>query len=84
MSSDRSDDVLADLRRLAEVDPPAELSVRVRGLGRAELEASGSRGGRWLTLAARAWMRVGLPAALAVMVVAYLSWAVSSASALYR
>jgi hypothetical protein len=54
----------------------------VRRQARAELEAASA--GSWLTTATRAWTRVGLPAALAVTVVAYLSWAVTSASALYR
>jgi hypothetical protein len=77
-----ADDDLKALRVLAPVEPPRELAARVRRQARAELEAAS--GGNWLTAATRAWTRVGLPAALAVTVVVYLSWAVTSASALYR
>ena len=79
---DPNDDDLRALRGLRPVEPPPELTDRVRRQGRAEL-ASASTGG-WLTLATTAWTRVGLPVALAATVVAYLSWAVTSASALYR
>jgi hypothetical protein len=85
-TDDRPDDLkaLASLALLAELDAPAELSDRVRRRARAELEASGPGRASWPAHAVRAWMRVGLPAALATTVVAYLSWAVTSASALYR
>jgi len=76
------EDLDRDLRALAPGEPPAEVVGRVRRLAHAELEAA--TGGTWLTTAVRAWNRVGLPAALAVTVVGYLSWAVTSASALYR
>jgi hypothetical protein len=76
---------LSSLRALAPVDAPREVVERVRRQAHAELEVSAQPGGMgWWTLAARAWSRVGLPAALAVTVVVYLSWAMSSASALYR
>ncbi|HEY5243404.1 MAG TPA: hypothetical protein VIJ22_18110 [Polyangiaceae bacterium] len=81
--SDMKDDAdLTALRTMASVEPPRELGERVRRQARAELEAASV--GSWLTMATRAWTRVGLPAALAVTVVVYLSWAVTSASALYR
>jgi len=77
-----SDDALGELRDLAPIDPPPALADRVRRQAHAELQTT-SEGG-WWTVATTAWTRVGLPAALAVTVVAYLSWAVTSASALYR
>jgi hypothetical protein len=73
---------LKALRQLAHVDPPRELADRVRRQAHAELAATS--GGSWWATATRAWTAVGLPAALTVTVVAYLSWAVTSASALYR
>jgi hypothetical protein len=76
------DDDLKALRTLTPVAPPRELADRVRRQARGEIEAAST--GSWLTMATRAWTRVGLPAALAVTVVVYLSWAVTSASALYR
>jgi hypothetical protein len=76
---------LGSLRALGPIDAPREVVDRVRRQAHAELQAAAHPGGAgWWAVAARAWMRVGLPAALAVTVVAYLSWAVSSASALYR
>jgi hypothetical protein len=81
----KDDDLRADLhvlRGLGPIEPPRELTDRVRRQGRAELEAASA--GSWLTLVTTAWTRVGLPVALAATVVAYLSWAVTSASALYR
>jgi hypothetical protein len=78
----RDEDDLKALRALAPVEPPRELADRVRRQARGEIEAASA--GSWLTMATRAWTRVGLPAALAVTVVVYLSWAVTSASALYR
>jgi hypothetical protein len=73
---------LRALRTRAPGEPSPELVGRVRRLAHAELEAATDGG--WLTFASRAWNRVGLPAALAVTVVGYLSWAVTSAGALYR
>jgi hypothetical protein len=81
--NDRGDDLLKALRELPQLELPAEVRERVRLNGRAELDYE-ARSERWVTFLGRAWMRVGLPAALAVTVVAYLSWAVTSASALYR
>ena len=78
----RDEDDLKALRTLAPVEPPRELADRVRRQAHGEMEAAAA--GSWLTVATRAWTRVGLPAALAVTVVVYLSWAVTSASALYR
>jgi hypothetical protein len=77
-----TDDPLGGLGDLGPIDPPPELADRVRRQAQAELRATSERG--WWTVATTAWTRVGLPAALAVTVVAYLSWAVTSASALYR
>ena len=83
MSPERENqDDLKALRQLAPVEPPRELVDRVRRQARANLEAASM--GSWLSVATRAWTTVGLPAALTVTVVAYLSWAVTSASALYR
>jgi hypothetical protein len=79
---EQNDDDLRALRELRPVEPPPELGHRVWLQGRAEMEAVSA--GSWLTLAIRAWTRVGLPAALVATVVGYLSWAVTSASALYR
>lgn len=76
-----NDPDLAALRALEPVDPPQELSDRVRRHAHAELE---SAGGTWVHAATRAWLRVGLPASLAVTVVGYLAWAVSQAGALYH
>ena len=79
---------LADLAGLADLpglEPSREASERVLRRAHRELEEAAAPGGAsWVTVATRAWTRVGLPAALAVTVVAYLSWAVTSASALYR
>jgi hypothetical protein len=80
--SPENDEDLKALRTVAAIEPPRELADRVRRQAHAELQAA--TGGGWLTVATMAWTRVGLPAALAVTVVAYLSWAVTSASALYR
>jgi len=74
------DDDLRALRGVGSIEPPRELSARIRRQGHAQL----ARRGGWVFAATRAWTRVGLPAALAVMVIGYLSWAVTSASALYR
>jgi hypothetical protein len=83
MSPNDPDDVLLSLRRtLAPIDPPGPLGERVHRKAHAALRARPD--GSWLTVATKAWTTVGLPAALAVTVVAYLSWAVTSASALYR
>jgi truncated hemoglobin YjbI len=82
MSTEHQNDDLRALRELGPIEPPRELGHRVRRHGRAEIEAASA--GSWLTLATRAWTRVGLPVALAATVVVYLSWAVTSASALYR
>jgi len=87
MSSFRKndDDLGTDLRALRElgsIEPPREVVDRVRRHAHAELEAASA--GSWLTTATRVWTLVGLPAALAVTVVGYLSWAMTSASALYR
>ncbi|HEY3820543.1 MAG TPA: hypothetical protein VGL81_25430 [Polyangiaceae bacterium] len=82
MSTPTPNDDMKALRALMAVEPPRELGDRVRRQARGELEAASA--GSWLTTATRAWTRVGLPAALAVTVVLYLSWAVTSASALYR
>jgi len=82
---DRDLDDLRALRDLPPIEPRAAVVARVRQLAGVELAAGA--GDRWLTFrsrASRAWSRVGLPAALAVTVVGYLSWAVTSASALYR
>jgi hypothetical protein len=79
---EQNDDDLRALRELGPIEPPRELADRVRRKGRAELTSAAA--GSWLTLATRAWTRVGLPVALAATVVGYLSWAVTSASALYR
>ena len=76
------DDLSKSLRALGPIEPPPALARRVRHQAHAELEAASQ--GSWLTLATRAWTTVGLPAALTVTVVAYLAWAVDSASALYR
>jgi hypothetical protein len=77
--------VLRELAELAPVDVPGDVGERVRRRAHRELEEASAPGGTsWVTLATRAWTRVGLPAALAVTVVAYLSWAVTSASAVYR
>lgn len=73
---------LSALRGIGPIDAPPEVIARVRRQARAELEAV--REGDWLSRASRAWNRVGLPAALTVMVVGYLSWAVGVASALYQ
>jgi hypothetical protein len=81
-SSFRDEDDLKALRALAPIEPPREVAERVRRQARGEIEAASA--GSWRTMATRAWTRVGLPAALAVTVVVYLSWAVTSASALYR
>jgi hypothetical protein len=57
--------------------------VRRRAL--AELEALTSPGGAsWWRIGGRVWMRVALPVGLTVTVLGYLSWAVTSASALYH
>jgi len=79
---EENDDDLRALRELGPIEPPRELGHRVKRQGRAQLEAMSA--GSWLTVAIRAWTRVGLPAALVATVVGYLSWAVTSASALYR
>jgi hypothetical protein len=76
------DELLRSLRALPALDPPQELVLRVRRQARAEL-ATASTGG-WQAFAMRAWTMVGLPAALVATVVAYLSWAVTAASALYH
>jgi hypothetical protein len=76
------DRLLAELRELPGEEPPAELAARVRRRARAELEAAAAPS--WTGFAARAWTRVALPAALAVTVVGYLSWAIGMANALYR
>jgi len=73
---------LVALRELEPVEAPPEVVARVRRQAHAELEVV--REGDWLTRASRAWNRVGLPAALTVVVVGYLSWAVGAASALYQ
>jgi hypothetical protein len=73
---------LKSLAALAPIEPPAELMGRVRRQAHRELEVA--REGDWLARATRVWNLVGLPAALTVMVIGYLSWAVDSASALYR
>jgi hypothetical protein len=79
---DRDLRALRSLASFAPGEPSAQAVARVRRLAHDELEAATA--GTWLTMASRAWSRVGLPAALAVTVVGYLSWAVTSASALYR
>ena len=76
------DEDLKALRGLGPIEPRRDLADRVSRQGRVELETATR--GTWWTRATWAWTRVGLPAALAVTVVAYLSWAVGSASALYR
>lgn len=81
MSPDERPDDSATLATLAPVDPPRELSNRVRRQAHGELEAASSGG--WLTMATRAWTRVGLPAALTMTVVGYLAWAVNAAGSLY-
>lgn len=83
--SDHPDSDLKALAELAPVDVASDAGERVRRRAHRELEEAAAPGGTsWVTIATRAWTRVGLPAALAVTVVAYLSWAVTSASALYR
>ena len=81
-NEDTNDADLRALRDLGPIEPPRELGDRVRRQAHGEIEAATADS--WLTTATRVWTRVGLPAALAVTVVAYLSWAVTSASALYR
>ncbi len=76
------DDELKALRALAPVEPPAALREGVRRRALSDLQVAAAGG--WLAVATQAWTRVGLPAALAVTVIGYLSWAVTSASALYR
>jgi hypothetical protein len=71
-----------DLRSLPPAAPPCELTEHVRRRAHGELALS-TRGG-WLPLVTRAWTRVVLPAAVVTTVVGYLSWAVGTASALYR
>jgi len=63
----QNDDDLRALRELGAIEPPRELGSRVRRQGRAELESVSA--GSWLSVATRAWTRVGLPAALVVTVV---------------
>jgi hypothetical protein len=81
MSPDERPDDLAALATLQPVDPPRELSDRVRRQAHGELEAASN--GDWLAMATRAWTRVGLPAALTMTVVGYLAWAVSATGSLY-
>ena len=81
-TNDTSDADLRALRGLGGIEPPRELGDRVRRQAHAELEAASADS--WLTTATLVWTRVGLPAALAVTVVGYLTWAMTSASALYR
>jgi hypothetical protein len=80
--TDDNDDLLRSMRGLPPIDPPDELVLRVRRQARAELARTSSGG--WQTFAVRAWTMVGLPAALVATVVAYLSWALTAASALYQ
>jgi hypothetical protein len=81
-TQERPDDDVKALQALPPVEPPAHLRDAVRRRAHADLQVAAAGG--WLAVATRAWTRVGLPAALAVTVVGYLSWAVTSASALYR
>ncbi|HEY6462284.1 MAG TPA: hypothetical protein VIY73_19085 [Polyangiaceae bacterium] len=76
-----ADTQLAALRTLDSIEPPRDLSDRVRRHAHAELEAGDAT---WLTVVTRAWLRVGVPAGLTVTVVAYLAWAVTQADALYH
>lgn len=79
------DDLRNDLSELAAhaaVEPSPQLDARVRRAAHAELRAAGEP--QWRVLAARAWSNVALPAAIGVMVVGYLHWAIGAASALYR
>jgi hypothetical protein len=72
---------LAALHALEPIEPPRDLSDRVRRHAHAELEAADAT---WLGVATRAWLRVGVPAGLTVTVVGYLAWAVTQAEALYH
>jgi len=69
-----------DLRSLPAREPQRELAARVRRIALAELQAA--RGPRWRRMTTRAWTRVALPAAIVVMVIGYLHWAVTAAQAL--
>jgi hypothetical protein len=83
--SEHPESDLRALRELPPVDVPGDVGDRVRRRALRELEEAAAPGGAgWAAIATRAWTRVGLPAALAVTVVVYLSWAVTSASAVYR
>jgi hypothetical protein len=73
---------LSALRALGPVEAAPEAVARVRRRAHGELAAG--REGDWFGGVSRAWNRVAVPAALTVMVVGYLSWAVGAASALYR
>jgi hypothetical protein len=76
-----NDDDLRDLRALRELPAPAParaLDARIRRRAHEELKRQAAVS--WLTMA---WTRVALPAALAVMVLGYLRWAITAASALY-
>jgi hypothetical protein len=71
-----------DLGDFPPVPPPAALDARVRRAAQAELDMAA--GPRWRATALRVWTQVALPAAITVTVVGYLSWAVQTASGLYR
>lgn len=69
-----------DLSSLAPVDPAPALEAQVRRVAHAELAAS--MGPRWQVLGRQALTRVALPAAVGVIVLGYLHWAVVAASGL--
>jgi hypothetical protein len=71
-----------DLASLPPVEPPRALALRVRRMAHKELAAAPAP--RWRAIAAQAFTRVALPAAVTVTVAGYLHWAVQAASALYR
>ena len=69
-----------DLSSLSPAEPAESLDAQVRRAAHAELAAS--MGPRWRVLSTRAFTRVAFPAAVAVVVVGYLHWAVVAASAM--
>jgi len=73
------DDSLAGLPALA--DPSAEVPRAERAAAMAAFEAAHGRGGPTFGLSLS---RVAVPLGLAAVVVVYLSWAVSAASALQQ
>jgi len=69
-----------DLSALSPVEPAGELDAQVRRVAHAELAASS--GPRWQVATRRVLTRVAFPAAVSIVVVGYLHWAVVAASGL--